>query len=101
MTGKPKAKTEDCRELWRILSDGQWHLGREIPMNNRMIRAVCAEKPEHFLSSQKGYKLVKYATDDEIDIAIADLRSRIRHLDDRAGALEFALTQRHNRQLAV
>lgn len=63
-------------------------------MNGRMIRAVCAEKPEHFLSSQKGYKLVKYATDEELDIAIADLRSRIRHLDDRAGALELVQSQR-------
>ena len=68
-------------------------------MNGRMIRAVCAEKPDYFLSSQKGYKLVKYATDEEIGISIADLRSRIRHLEDRAGALECALTQRHHQQL--
>jgi len=53
-----------------------------------MIRAVCSEKPEHFLSTQKGYKLVKYATDEELAESIADLRSRIKKMDNRAHALE-------------
>jgi len=96
---KPSVKREHCARLWHLLSDGQWHKGRDINMNHRMIRAVCQEKPNHFLSSQQGYKLVKAATDEEIDIAIADLRSRMKHLDHRASGLELALQQRHNQEL--
>ena len=96
---KPKVKREHCVKLWKLLSDGQFHKAKDLPMNSRMIRAVCSEKPEHFLSTQQGYKLTKYATDEEIDIAVADLRSRIKHLDARASGLEWALTMRHNAQM--
>ena len=88
---KPKVKREHCARLWHILSDGQFHKAKDIPMNSRMIRAVCSEKPDHFLSTQQGYKLVKYATADEIENAIADLRSRIKHIERRAHALDTAL----------
>ena len=87
---KPKAKIENCRALWRILSDGKWHKSKDIPMNHRMIRACCEAKPEHFLSGQKGYKLVRYASDAELQHAIADLRSRVKHLNARADSLERA-----------
>ena len=96
---KPKVKREHCVQLWNQLKDGRWHKCKTIAMNSRMIRAVCEAKPEHFLSSQKGYKLFKYATDLEIEISIADLRSRMKHLDARASGLENALQDRHNGQL--
>ena len=96
---KPKVKREHCVNLWAELHDGKWHKCKTIAMNSRMIRAVCEEKPEHFLSSQKGYKLFKYATDLEIEISIADLRSRMKHLDARASGLENALHARLNGQL--
>ena len=95
---KPKVKIEHCRELWHHLRDGQWHHRKDIPMNNRMIRSVCQEKPEHFLSSQKGYKLTVAATDIELNESIADLRSRIHHMEMRAQALESVCLQRMRKQ---
>jgi len=98
---KPRVKDWHCRRLWMLLNDGKWHKSKDIDMISRMIRAVCEEKPNHFLSSQKGYKLVKYATDEEINISIADLRSRMKHLDARASGLESALYERSNGQLQL
>jgi len=64
---------------------------KDIPMRNkRLIRAICSEYPQHFLSSQKGYCLVKEASPDDIQHAIADLRSRCREMSRRADALEAA-----------
>ena len=96
---KPKVSDEQCRALYELLIDGNWYKARQIPMNDRLIRACCAEKPEHFLSSQQGYKITAKATIGEIDVAVADLRSRIIHLDKRAGALECVAAQRHTRQM--
>ncbi len=91
---KPKANTEQCELLAFLLDDGQWHKGRTLRMNGRMIRAACAEQPRRFLSGQSGYKLVAFARLPEIDAAIADLRSRIARLNDRANELALA---RYNR----
>ena len=87
---KPKASTEHCELLAHLLCDGQWHIGRTLRMNHRMIRAACAAQPTRFMSSQSGYKLARFATIAEIDCAVADLRSRVKHLTDRAEALENA-----------
>ena len=96
---KPTPRVEECRKLWSLIDDGKWHKARTIAMNSRMIRAICSAKPDHFLSTQKGYKLVKFATDSEIEIAVADLRSRMKHLNARASSLEHELLQRSNRRL--
>lgn len=87
---KPKANTEQCELLAFLLDDGQWHKGRTLRMNSRMIRAACAAQPQRFLSSQAGYKLVKFATSTEINGAVADLFSRINHLAERAQQLQIA-----------
>lgn len=91
---KPKANTEQCELLAFLLDDGRWHKGRTLRMNHRMIRAACAAEPDRFLSSQSGYKLVQFASIAEIDIAVADLRSRIVHIRGRAEALEQARCHR-------
>lgn len=85
---KPNPKREHARELWRHLRGRGFVRGKDIPMNSRMIRAVCQEYPEHFLSTQQGYALVCEASEDEIRNAIADLRSRCAHMERRAAALE-------------
>jgi len=92
--GKPRVKREHCVKLWHALADGQFHKGKDLPMNSRMIRAVCAELPSFFLSTQNGYKRADFATVDEIENSIADLRSRINHIDTRASALESVLVER-------
>ena len=91
---KPRVKREHCVTLWHALADGKFHKARELPLNNRLIRAVCAEHPQHFLSTQKGYKRADKATLNEIRNSIADLRSRITHIDKRASALEDVLAER-------
>lgn len=91
---------QDRRRLAMFLADGRWHVSRTINMEHRTIRAICAEFPTEFLSGQKGYKLVRYATAYEINMAVLDLRSRIKHLRDRAVALERAgLSRGGQRQL--
>ena len=95
---RPKAKARDAVHLRSLLSDGRWHKGREINMNHRMIRAVCAAYPDHFISSQRGYKLLSSATANELETAIADLRSRIKHLAARADAVEIMLARRQGRE---
>lgn len=87
---KPKVSTEQCELLAWSLGDGQWHKGRTLRMKHRTIRAVCAAEPKTFMSGQRGYKLVKFATIPEMDRSVADLRSRIAHLRKRADALEDA-----------
>lgn len=91
---KPKVKQEQARELYRYLRGSGWKKAREIPMNSRMIRAICSEYPEHFISTQRGYSITATATDNQIEEAVADLRSRMKHLDHRAAALERVLNDR-------
>lgn len=83
------------------LSDGRWHLRKDINMENRLVRACCAEKPDHFLSGQSGYKLVRYSSDEEITRAVADLRSRSAHTTARAAALEKAMLERDQMKIMV
>ncbi|MCK5549091.1 MAG: hypothetical protein KAI41_01005 [Hyphomicrobiaceae bacterium] len=90
-----KAGRADAVELWNALSGGTFLKAREIDMNARMIRAVCTEYPNHFLSTQAGYKRVNDATEEEIENAIADLRSRCQHMQRRADALEGVLRAKY------
>lgn len=95
---KPNVDKAHKRRLWIVLSDGKWHLRKHINMENRMIRAVCQAEPDQFLSSQRGYKLVRYASDAEINESIADLRSRSKHMNERASGLERALMERQGQK---
>jgi hypothetical protein len=91
---KPKAKREQAIELYRFLQGKGWRKAREIPMNARLVRAICSEFPEHFISTQRGYSITATATDAQLEEAIADLRSRMKHLNNRASALERVLQDR-------
>ena len=92
---KPKARPDDGKKLWRLLEDGRFHKAKDIEMGSRMIRSVCSAYPSKFLSTQAGYKRVRDATDDEIENAIADLKSRAGHLQRRYTALVRVLQERH------
>ena len=94
----PTVKREDKAKLWSILNGKGWMMRKDIPMENRLIRAICQAEPEHFMSGQLGYKLVKEATDAEIEAGVADLRSRAKHIAERANGLECALHKRHGTQ---
>lgn len=97
----PKVTGHDGADLWDLLRDGAFHKAKDLAMEPRKIRAVCAVYPNQFLSTQQGYKIVKKASDSEIENAIADLRSRMAHLNRRASALESVLRDRSQPGLDV
>mgnify|MGYP001815685114 CR=1 FL=1 len=78
------------RRLRAELADGEWHLRKNIDMENRMIRHLCQVFPGDFISSQRGYKLLEKATDAEIDEAVADLQSRMGHMRARIAGMTQA-----------
>ena len=92
----PKVSRDDAAELWHLLADGQFHKAKDLPINSRMVRAICQEYPKYFISTQDGYKRLDKATEAEVDAAIADLRSRAWHLLNRVRGHEKA--QRDKRQ---
>ena len=96
-----KANRSDAVALWNLLASGEFIKARDIDMNARMIRAVCNEYPNHFLSTQAGYKRVTNATEDEIENAIADLRSRCSHMSRRADALEAVLRAKYQPEFGL
>ena len=96
---KPTVNPSHFAQLVRALDDGRFHKAKDIPMQNRMIRAVCTEYPHVFLSTQQGYKMVEHASDAEIRVAVADLRSRIKHMDRRARSLEKTIELRRQQTL--
>lgn len=94
-----KATPKDASDLWQLLVGRGFRKAREIEMPDRKIRATCSEFPEHFLSTQQGYKVVQQATDAEIENAVADLISRATQTRRRAGALEEVLRNRRQKAL--
>ena len=90
-----KVKREDAVQLWMILSNGKWKKQKDIPMKGTKVRAVCNEYAGHFVSNtSQGYKLARYATAEEIEHSINDLRSRSQKMLTRARALEGVLINR-------
>jgi len=91
---KPQQIQQARARLKYYLSDGNWHKARQIPMNSRTIRYVCQAYSHEFISTQKGFRLMKHASTDEVRNAINDLNSRARKLTERAAGLERALHKR-------
>lgn len=99
---KPTVTREEAIELWNLLRGQGFQKSVDIPMDNkRKIRAICSAYPEHFLSSQKGYCLVSEARPEDIENAVADLRSRCREMTRRADALESVYRNRFQQELPV
>lgn len=80
--------------LRHLLCDGNFHKSKTLEMESRLVRELCSLYPEQFFSTQSGYKLTAAASNRELHEAIADLRSRIRHIDERATRLEGVLRDR-------
>ncbi len=91
---KPKPNREQRERLAFLLQDGQWHIGKTLRIEGRMIRACCEAETGRFMSGQSGYKLVQFATNAEIQCGVADLRSRSKCLRQRAEGLELAYYRR-------
>ena len=104
---KPKVNREDKIELWLILADGKWHKASSIVLcsqlwkSTRIIRAVCESEPDKFISSQKGYKRVDFATDEELEEARNDLMSRASKMLERAQGVDRAIASRKQPELRL
>ncbi len=76
------------------LSDGQWHRAKELSWSlhtsDRVIRQMAESSNGRVISSQHGYKLNRYATNDELDHAEAWLISQGRKMIDRAREIRVA-----------
>ncbi len=86
--------------LRRLLSNGQWHHRRDLKMNmnDRTVRAVVQAYPDEFISTQKGYCLFEYADDEDVNWAIANLRSMASKLTEHADVLERAMYGRYEQR---
>jgi hypothetical protein len=55
------------------LSDQVWHKGRELSArlqtNERVLRQIASDSGGSVISGQQGYRLTRYASNDEIDQA--------------------------------
>jgi len=80
--------------LRKALSDGRWHLSKDLLMENRMLRHLSESMPIMFMSDQRGYKLVKFATDAEIESSVHQLESKAKHIQRHATALKAVLDKR-------
>lgn len=79
------------------LEDGQWHRGRQLcaqlDTDERTIRALADASGGAVISSSAGYKLLRAATNDEIDHAEARLISQGRKMIERAAQYRKARNQ--------
>lgn len=70
------------------LSDGQWHRAKELSWSlhtsDRVIRMMAEKSAGRVISGQEGYRLLRYATNDEIDHAEAWLLSQANRMRERA-----------------
>ena len=96
---KPKVDRQDGIRLDQLLKGRGFLKGKYIRMPDRKIRAVCQAFPSRFISTQAGYCRMAEASVEQIENAIADLRSRSRKLATRADLHEQALNARRQRRL--
>lgn len=96
-----KATASDARELFDQLHGRGFTKAKNIRMQPRKVRQICSDFPEHFLSTQRGYKCVVEASDAEIEVAVRDLRSRSAHLNRRANALDSVIGSRRQNKMQL
>ena len=88
--------------MWRELGDGKWRKQKDLKMDGRRVRKICSDYAGHFIScNQKGYRLTRFATTEEIQHSINDLRSRSRKMIKRAEMLDQALFDREQTGMEV
>lgn len=96
---KPKVKREQAVELWKMLFDKGYLMRRDLPINNRTVRAICEAYPKHFMSCQKGYCLTHQAPQEDIEQSIAHMHSQSAKMTARANALQRVLDDRTQEDL--
>ncbi len=85
-------------EFLTILGDGRWHKGKSLcqslATNERTIRAIADQSAGQVISGSKGYRLLRYASNEEIDHAEGRLLSQARKMTERAVEIRVARNQR-------
>ena len=82
-------------QIETALGDGQWHklddlitrLGGD-EVDGRKVRAAISDSGDFISNSVQGYRLTRYATSEEIQHSLNDLRSRAADLERRARAIQ-------------
>lgn len=88
-----RAQTGDDRvgELLDFLHERGWVSGREIcaskQWTERLVRLLAAASVGQVLSGQRGYKLTREASPDELHHATAWLESQAKQMSERAGQI--------------
>ena len=77
------------------LADGNWHLRRDLckvipQLTERGCRAIAEASRGAVIGSAKGYRLLRHATNEEIDHAERQLLSQARKMTDRAREIRIA-----------
>lgn len=84
-----------------ILSDGSWVKGKYLcavlHTNERIVRRIADLSAGQIISSDQGYRLIRYASLDEIEHAQARLLSQAKKMQERALQYERA---KHGRSAA-
>lgn len=97
-------RVQNYLEIRRDIQDG-WVTSRQIQymlgITPLQLRELCQNHSQTFLSSFKGYKLVKYASREELDAALRQLMSRSNKIMNRARSLQRYMleTNKHNDRL--
>lgn len=74
-------------DVFTALADGRWHTARELGINDRVLRLVAEQSAGEIISGQRGYKLTRHATLDEVTHAEHWLRSQATKMLRRALAI--------------
>ncbi len=76
------------------LRDGAWHRGRDLcrqlETDERTIRKIADRSSGRVISSDRGYRLIEFASNAEIDHAEARLLSQARRMTERATEIRKA-----------
>lgn len=83
----PEISEEDISALMKALDEaGGWMKAREFPApwNERRLRAVANASGGRVISGQRGYKLTRLATIEEVQHAAAWLRHQAHEMQRRA-----------------
>tara|TARA_R110002020_G_scaffold72192_1_gene185808 strand:+ start:877 stop:1188 length:312 start_codon:yes stop_codon:yes gene_type:complete len=70
------ASKQQAKSLQGHLQNRGWVKGKNIALNNRVIRNIVTTYPHKFISGQFGYKLVSECSVEELTRGANDHRSR-------------------------
>ena len=89
--------------LESALGDGQWHSARRLAergLSDLLVRTIAEKNPAMMVSGNKGYRLSRFATLEEIEHTANSIASRIKKLTVRMDALRALACERERTALS-